>query len=58
MKFQVSNFVEIVASNIFNPEIPIEVLHQQCIKLMRQLNIREEDLINNSYSDMLFTTNI
>ena len=51
------NFVEIEASNIFNSEIPVKVLHHQCTELMHQLNIREEDLVNSSYSDMLFTNN-
>jgi len=46
------SFVEIEVSNIFNPKIPIETLHQQCTELMHQLNIKEEDLITNSYSDM------
>ena len=52
------NFLEIEASNIFNSEIPVAILYHQCTELMHQLNIREEDLINNSYSDMLFAKNI
>ena len=47
------SFVEIEASNISMPEITIEALHQQCIQLMFHFEIKEEDLIHNSYSDML-----
>ena len=47
------NFVEIEASNISKPEVTVEELHSQCADLMRHFNINEEDLIENSYSDML-----
>ncbi|HXL54725.1 MAG TPA: class IV adenylate cyclase, partial [Chitinophagaceae bacterium] len=30
------NFVEIEAGNIINPDIPIEILHEQCMELMQQ----------------------
>ncbi len=47
------SFVEIEASNISNPEISVEILHEQCQQLMHHFNINEEDLIADSYSDML-----
>lgn len=47
------SFVEIEASNISIPEITIEELHKQCTQLMFHFEIKEEDLIHNSYSDML-----
>jgi adenylate cyclase class 2 len=48
------SFLEIEVSNILNPETPVEILYQQCTELMQQLNIKEEDLLDSSYSDMLF----
>lgn len=47
------SFVEIEASNISNPEILVETLHEQCRQLMQHFYIKEEDLIEKSYSDML-----
>ncbi|HRH50125.1 MAG TPA: class IV adenylate cyclase [Panacibacter sp.] len=47
------NFVEIEASNMFMPKITVEELQKQCADLMQHFNIKEEDLIENSYSDML-----
>ena len=52
------NFVEIEASNIAAPEITLEELHTQCKDLMQHFNIREEDLIANSYSDMLLNKDV
>ncbi len=52
------NFVEIEASNIFDPGISTEILFQQCTELMQHFNIKEEDLIHNSYSDMLIEKTI
>jgi adenylate cyclase, class 2 len=46
------SFVEIEASNISAPEKTVEELHQQCQHLMQAFDIKEEDLIENSYSDM------
>ncbi len=47
------NFVEIEAGNIHNPEIPVETLRRQCEELMGHFQISGQDLIENSYSDML-----
>lgn len=46
-------FVEIEASNLTNPQLPVDTLQKQCEQLMQQFNVKEEDLIENSYSDML-----
>ena len=46
------NFVEIEASNK-NHDITREKLYEQCKYYMREFQIKEEDLINVSYSDML-----
>ncbi len=48
-------FVEIEAGNRLNPEICLEELHRQCAELMHHFDIKEEELIENSYSDMLLT---
>ena len=47
------SFVEIEASNMSSPEISVETLHEQCKQLMHHFGIKEEDLIETSYSDML-----
>lgn len=47
------SFVEIEASNLSNLSLTVEQLHKQCADLMQHFKIREEDLIENSYSDML-----
>ena len=46
------SFVEIEASNRFE-DIPEEKLRQQCEQYMKEFEIREEDLLNKSYSDMV-----
>lgn len=50
---QLGSFVEIEASNLSNPSLSIEQLHTQCADLMQHFEIKNEDLIENSYSDML-----
>lgn len=50
---QLGSFVEIEASNLSNPSLTIEQLHKQCADLMQHFEIKDEDLIENSYSDML-----
>ena len=50
---QLGSFVEIEASNISNPSLSVEQLHTQCADLMQHFEIKDEDLIENSYSDML-----
>jgi len=52
---QLGSFVEIEAGNLSNPSLTIEQLHTQCADLMRHFEIKEEDLIENSYSDMLLS---
>lgn len=47
------SFVEIEAGNISNPEISVDTLREQCEQLMQHFNIKEEDLIESSYSGML-----
>lgn len=47
------DFVEIEASNK-NADIPVDKLHEQCNLYMQAFGIREEDLVYNSYSDMLY----
>lgn len=47
------NFVEIEASNRTEPSTPAEKLEQQCRFYMEALGIREADLLQGSYSDML-----
>jgi adenylate cyclase, class 2 len=46
------NFAEIEASNKY-VDLPLEKLQQQCDFYLRKLQIKEEDLISVSYSDML-----
>ncbi|CAN5800648.1 hypothetical protein BH10BAC2_BH10BAC2_30860 [soil metagenome] len=50
---QLGTFVEIEASNLSEPSLTIAQLHKQCADLMQHFEIKEEDLIENSYSDML-----
>jgi adenylate cyclase class 2 len=50
---QLGCFAEIEASNLSDPSLTIERLHKQCAELMQHFEIKEEDLIENSYSDML-----
>ena len=46
-------FVEIEASNLYNPALSVNELKEQCATLMQHFNVREDDLIENSYSDLL-----
>jgi adenylate cyclase, class 2 len=46
------SFVEIEAGNI-SADLSQEELKQQCEFYMKEFNIRHEDLVENSYSDML-----
>jgi predicted adenylyl cyclase CyaB len=46
------SFVEIEAGNIL-ADLTQEELNQQCEFYMKEFNIRHEDLVENSYSDML-----
>jgi adenylate cyclase, class 2 len=50
---QLGSFVEIEASNLSDRSLTVEQLHKQCTDLMQHFEIKEEDLIENSYSDML-----
>jgi adenylate cyclase class 2 len=50
---QLGSFVEIEASNVTNPLLTVEELYKQCADLMKHFEIKDEDLIENSYSDML-----
>ncbi|QEC68448.1 class IV adenylate cyclase [Panacibacter ginsenosidivorans] len=50
---KLGSFVEIEASNLSNPSLTVEHLHQQCADLMQQFDVKYEDLIEHSYSDML-----
>jgi predicted adenylyl cyclase CyaB len=47
------SFIEIEAGNISRPDLSKEELYRQCTALMKRLDIRNEDLVENSYSDML-----
>ena len=49
---QLGSFVEIEASNK-NDDIPVEELKKQCAYYQQAFNIKEEDLLQYSYSDML-----
>ena len=49
---ELGNFVEIEASNKYAP-LSKEELNTQCVFYMRQFEIKESDLIDISYSDML-----
>lgn len=46
-------FVEIEAGNMQDTTIPVDVLREQCLRLIAALGIDERDLLENSYSDML-----
>jgi adenylate cyclase, class 2 len=46
------SFVEIEAGNKL-ADIPVDKLHEQCRFYMQEFGISEEDLLSNSYSDML-----
>ena len=46
------DFVEIEAGNK-TADVPVHVLHEQCQRYMQAFGIREQDLVYNSYSDML-----
>jgi predicted adenylyl cyclase CyaB len=46
------NFVEIEAGNKTHP-VSLEELHQQCDYYIKEFGIKDEDLIDKSYSDML-----
>jgi predicted adenylyl cyclase CyaB len=50
------NFAEIEASDLY-ADIPKEELQKQCDSYLKELKIKEEDLISVSYSDMLFALN-
>jgi adenylate cyclase class 2 len=51
------DFVEIEASNK-NADIPVATLHEQCNRYMQAVGIRDEDLVFNSYSDMLLNSEV
>lgn len=53
---RLGSFVEIEASNLSDPALTVEQLHKQCSELMQHFEIKEEDLIENSYSDMLLNS--
>ena len=46
------NFVEIEASNKYD-DLPVEVLRAQCDEYILAFGIKKDDLIKDSYSDML-----
>ena len=46
------NFVEIEASNKAH-KIGVEQLHEQCAYYLKEFKIKDEDLIDRSYSDMI-----
>jgi len=46
------NFVEIEAGNKTH-SLTVEELHRQCEYYLKEFGIKEEDLIDQSYSDML-----
>ena len=50
------NFAEIEASDLYT-DLSKEELQKQCDFYLRELKIREEDLVSVSYSDMLFALN-
>ena len=45
-------FVEIEAGNVHS-DIPVERLHEQCNYYMKVFGIKDEDLVSDSYSDMM-----
>ncbi len=50
-------FVEIEAGNLLNPAITVDEPYLQCAELMKHFEIKEEDLIEGSYSDMMLSKN-
>jgi adenylate cyclase class IV len=46
-------FIEIEAGNILWPDATEEDLRNQCNFYMRELGIKEEDLLEVSYSDLM-----
>lgn len=46
-------FMEIEAGNILAPELDRDALQQQCDRYMHEMGIREQDLMQVSYSDLL-----
>ncbi len=48
------NFVEIEAGNMVEDR-SVEELHEQCKFYLKEFRIREEDLLANSYSDMILS---
>ena len=50
------NFAEIEASDLY-ADISKQELQKQCDLYLRELKIREEDLVSVSYSDMLLALN-
>ncbi len=52
------SFVEIEAGNKNYPDKSVETLQQQCEFYMDAFEIKKEDLINHSYSDMLLQKTI
>jgi predicted adenylyl cyclase CyaB len=46
------DFVEIEASNK-TADLPVHILREQCQQYMQAFGIRDEDLVYNSYSDMV-----
>jgi predicted adenylyl cyclase CyaB len=51
------DFVEIEAGNK-TADVPVATLHEQCNRYMQAFGIREEDLVFNSYSDMLLSSEV
>ena len=49
------SFIEIEAGNMLGPAKTIDDLTQQCKELMKAFDIKDKDLIDNSYSDMLIS---
>lgn len=47
------SFVEIEAGNLLDPSLTVARLQEQCSFYMKAFNLSEEDLVHNSYSDML-----
>jgi adenylate cyclase, class 2 len=47
------HFVEIEAGNVHDISIPVQQLREQCDFYLNAFGIRDEDLVYNSYSDML-----
>ncbi len=49
----IGSFVEIEAGNLTMPEMKKEQLQEQCAFYLNAFEIKEEDLMTNSYSDMI-----